>query len=435
LNDVPLYWLWIAFVTLILLSGFFSSSETGLMSLNRYRLKHLAAKNHGGALRAVALLQRPDKLITLILLGNNFINILITQLATYLGYRLYGDAGIAIAAGFLTLVLLLFAEVTPKTLAASNPEKIAFPAAYVYQPLSKLLFPLVAIIDWLAKLILRLFLLSGKGSDNDALNSAELRVAVNETSGLIPDSHRDMLLSILDLEKVTVDDIMVPRSEIIGIDLEDEWHDTLKLITNLSYTRIPIYSGNIDNLVGTAMLRRILPLLMKDEFDSDSLVDLTREGYFIPEGTPLTTQLINFRKNKRRIGFVVDEYGDIQGLVTIEDILEEIVGEFTTDPTALHQDFFQDVDGSFLIDGSTHIREINRNLNIELPNSGPRTLNGLILEHMEFIPEAGTSMKISGYPIEIMQVKNNMVKTARISLLQSGDPTLVLSDGQVDGQA
>jgi len=405
------------------------------MSLNRYRLKHLAAKNHGGALRAVKLLQRPDRLITLILLGNNFINILITQLATYLGYRIYGDAGIAIAAGFLTLVLLLFAEVTPKTLAASRPEKIAFPAAYVYQPLSKLLFPLVAIIDWLAKLILRLFLLSGKGSDNDALNSAELRVAVNDTSGLIPDSHRDMLLSILDLEKVSVDDIMVPRSEIIGIDLEDEWHDTLKLITNLSYTRIPIFSGNIDNLVGTAMLRRILPLLMKDEFDSDSLVELTREGYFIPEGTPLTTQLINFRKNKRRIGFVVDEYGDIQGLVTIEDILEEIVGEFTTDPTALHQDFFQDADGSFLIDGSTHIRDINRNLGIELPTRGPRTLNGLILEHMEFIPEAGTSMKISGYPIEIMQVKNNMVKTARISLAHSGDPTIDISDWKVDGQA
>ncbi|MDC1286933.1 HlyC/CorC family transporter [Gammaproteobacteria bacterium] len=434
MNDVPLYWLWIAFVALILLSGFFSSSETGLMSLNRYRLKHLAAKNHGGAMRAVALLQQPDKLITLILLGNNFINILITQLATYLGYRLYGDAGIAIAAGFLTLILLLFAEVTPKTLAASSPEKIAFPAAYVYQPLSKLFFPLVVIIDWLAKLILRLFLLSGKGSVNDALNSAELRVAVNETSGLIPDSHRDMLLSILDLEKVTVDDIMVPRSEIIGIDLEDEWHETLKLITNLSYTRIPIYSGNIDNLVGTAMLRRILPLLMKDEFDSDSLVDLTREGYFIPEGTPLTTQLINFRKNKRRIAFVVDEYGDIQGLVTIEDILEEIVGEFTTDPTALHQDFFQDADGSFLIDGSTHIRDINRNLNIELPTNGPRTLNGLILEHMEFIPEAGTSLKISGNPIEIMQVKNNMVKTARISLSQSSEATLETSDGQVDGQ-
>ena len=433
MDEIPLYWLLTAFVGLILLSGFFSSSETGLMSLNRYRLKHLAAKRHGGALRAVALLERPDKLITLILLGNNFINVLITQLATYIGYRLYGDAGIAIAAGVLTLLLLLFAEVTPKTLAATNPERIAFPAAYVYQPLSKLLFPLVAIIDWLAKLILRLFLLSAKGSDNDALNSAELRVAVNETSGLIPDSHRDMLLSILDLEKVTVDDIMVPRNEIIGIDLEDDWHDNLKLITNLSYTRIPIYSGNIDNLVGTAMLRRMLPLLMKDQFDADSLVELTREGYFIPEGTPLTTQLINFRKNKRRIGFVVDEYGDIQGLVTIEDILEEIVGEFTTDPSALHQDFFQDADGSYLIDGSTHIRDINRNLDIELPSHGPRTLNGLILEHMEFIPEAGTSLKVNGYPIEIMQVKNNMVKTARIAVAPGAgaivDPTETEPDG------
>ncbi len=386
------------------------------MSLNRYRLKHLAGKNHGGAVRAVALLKYPDKLITLILLGNNFINVLITQLATYIGYRLYGEAGIAIAAGVLTLILLLFAEVTPKTLAATSPEKIALPAAYVYQPLAKIFMPVVVVINWSAKLVMKLFLISNKNSDQDALNSEELRIAVHETSGLIPDSHRDMLLSILDLEKVTVDDIMVPRSEIIGIDLEDDWHETLKLITNLSYTRIPIFSGNIDNMVGTALMRRILPLILNDEFNPDSLVELTRDGYFIPEGTPLTTQLINFRKNKRRIGFVVDEYGDIQGLVTIEDILEEIVGEFTTDPSALHQDFFQDADGSFLIDGSTHIRDINRNLEILLPVEGPRTLNGLILEHMEFIPEAGTSLKINDYPIEIMQVKNNMVKTARISL-------------------
>jgi Mg2+/Co2+ transporter CorB len=405
-----------------MMSAFFSSSETGLMSLNRYRLKHLAGKNHGGAMRALELLKNPDKLITLILLGNNFINVLITQLATYIGYRLYGEAGIAIAAGLLTLILLLFAEVTPKTLAASSPEKIALPAAYVYKPLAKIFTPVVVVINWSAKLVLKLFLLSSKNQDHDALNSEELRIAVNETSGLIPDSHRDMLLSILDLEKVTVDDIMVPRSEIIGIDLEDDWHETLKLITNLSYTRIPIYSGNIDNMVGIAQMRKILPLILNDEFNPDSLVELTREGYFIPEGTPLTTQLINFRKNKRRIGFVVDEYGDIQGLVTIEDILEEIVGEFTTDPSALHQDFFQDADGSFLIDGSAHIRDINRNLEIQLPIEGPRTLNGLILEHMEFIPEAGTSLKINDYPIEIMQVKNNMVKTARISTDTQSEP-------------
>ena len=388
------------------------------MSLNRYRLKHLAEKNHGGARRALELLNDPDKLISLILLGNNFINILITQLATYIGYRMYGEAGIAIAAGCLILILLIFAEVTPKTLAANNPEGIAFPAAYVYKPLSRLLAPLVWVINWLARMILAPFKSSRQSATYDALTSDELRVAVSETHGLIPDSHRDMLLSILDLEKVTVDDIMVPRSEIIGIDLEDNWNDTLKQITNMSYTRIPIYTGNIDNLVGIAQLRKILPLLMRDDFNTDSLLRLTRQSYFIPEGTPLTTQLLNFRKNKRRMGFVVDEYGDIQGLVTIEDILEEIVGEFTTDPTALRQPFYQDDDGSFLIDGSTHIRDINRNLNVDLPSDGPRTLNGLILEHMEFIPEASTSLKINHYPIEIMQIKNNMVKTARLSTQQ-----------------
>ena len=372
-------------------------------------------------MRAVKLLQRPDRLITLILLGNNFINILITQLATFIGWRLYGEAGIAIAAGVLTLIILLFAEVTPKTLAATNPEKIALPASYVYQPLSKILMPLVVVIDWLAKLVLKLFLYSGRQADPEALTSEELRIAVDSTAGLIPDSHRDMMLSIIDLEKVTVDDIMVPRNEIIGIDLDDDWHETLNFITNLSYTRIPIYNGDIDRLVGVALMRKILPLILNEEFTPESLTDLTREGYFIPEGTPLTTQLLNFRKNRRRIGFVVDEYGDIQGLVTIEDILEEIVGEFTTDPSALHQDFFQDADGSFLIDGSTHIRDINRNLGIQLSTGGPRTLNGLILEHMEFIPEAGTSVKIDGYPIEIMQIKNNMVKTARIFLPEDID--------------
>ncbi|MCH7881631.1 MAG: HlyC/CorC family transporter [Proteobacteria bacterium] len=418
MNDIPLYLLLIVLLVLFLMSAFFSGSETGLMRLNRYRLKHLASKEHGGAKRALELLAQPDKLISLILLGNNFINILIIQLATYIGYRLYGDVGIAIATGVLTLVLLLFAEVTPKTLAANKPESIAFPAAYVYKPLLRLLSPLVAVIDWLTKMILALLQVSDKTYENDALNSEELRIAVNETRGLIPDSHRDMLLSILDLEKVSVDDIMVPRSEIIGIDLQESWNDILKQITTLSYTRIPIFSGNIDNIVGIAQLRKILPLMMADEFNQESLAKLTRQSYFIPEGTPLTTQLLNFRKNKRRMGFVVDEYGDIQGLVTIEDILEEIVGEFTTDPTDLHQAFVQEADGSFLIDGSTHIREINRNLNLDLPSEGARTLNGLILEHMEFIPEAGTSLKINHYPIEILQVKNNMVKTVRLSTQQ-----------------
>jgi Mg2+/Co2+ transporter CorB len=433
LNDTPLYILVLVLLGLILASAFFSGSETGLMRLNRYRLKHLAEKNHGGAKRALELLSDPDKLISLILLGNNIINILITQLATFIGYRMYGDAGIAIAAGCLVLILLLFAEVTPKTLAANHPEKIAFPAAYVYKPLSRLLAPLVWIINWLSRILLAPFQQSINSTGNDALNSEELRIAVNETSGLIPETHREMLLSILDLEKVTVDDIMVPRNEIIGIDLDENWNDTLKQITNMSYTRIPIYSGNIDNLIGIAQMRKILPLLMNDSFDPESLTGLTRQSYFIPEGTPLTTQLINFRKNRRRMGFVVDEYGDIQGLVAIEDILEEIVGEFTTDPSDLHQPFYREDDGSYLIDGSTHIRDINRHLNVNLPSNGPKTLNGVILDYMEFIPESGTSLKLNNYPLEIMQVKNNMVKTARLLLNQiiplSEDPTEPRNNG------
>ena len=390
------------------------------MSLNRYKLKHQADNNNGGARRAFELLQKPDELIGLILLGNNFINILITQLATYIGFRLYGDTGIAIATGVLTVLLLLFAEVTPKTLAASSPEKIAFLASYVYQPLLKILYPLIFLINLTVKYILKLFKVSDKGHSLSALNSDELRIAVTETAGLIPDSHRDMLLSILDLEKVKIDDIMIPRNDIVGIDLNADWDETLNQITKIPFSRIPVYQENIDNILGIALMRKIMPLLMTKNFNLETLREIIRKPYFIPEGTPLTTQLLNFQKNKRRMGFVVDEYGDIQGMVALEDILEEIVGEFTTDPNTKFTSFYRDVDGSYLIDGSTHVREINRQLNIEFPTDGPRTINGLILEHMEMIPESGTSLKINDFPIEIMQIKNNMVKTVRIKM----DPEL-----------
>lgn len=419
MNEIPVSFLFTTLVVLIFLSAFFSGSETGLMSLNRYRLKHLASKKHGGARRAHKLLQKPDQLISLILLGNNFINILITQLATYVGYRLYGDTGIAIATGVLTIVLLLFAEITPKTLAANKPEKIAFFAAYVYQPLLKILLPLILSINWLVQQLFNLLKLKDpQEKSGDALTSDELRIAVTETAGLIPDSHRDMLLSILDLEKVKIDDIMVPRSEIDGIDLAENWDETLDLITKLPFTRIPVYSESIDNIVGIALMRKILPLLMADNFSRETLEGIIRKPYFIPEGTPLTTQLINFQKNKRRMGFVVDEYGDIQGLVVLEDILEEIVGEFTTDPNARFSTFYRDADGSYLIDGGAHVRDINQQLNINLPTSGPRTINGLILEHLEMIPESGTSLKIDKYPMEIMQTKDKMIKTVRIKLEQ-----------------
>ena len=414
MNDIPVSILFLALIALLLLSAFFSGSETGLMSLNRYKLKHQADSDHGGAKRAHELLQKPDQLISLILLGNNFINILITQLATLIGYRLHGDAGIAIATGVLTVVLLLFAEVTPKTLAANRPESIAFFAAYIYKPLLFALYPLIRTINWMVRQIFNLLKMQNSETSANALTSDELRVAVTETAGLIPDSHRDMLLSILDLEKVKIDEIMVPRNDIVGIDLAADWDETVAQITRLPFTRIPVYTDNIDNIVGIALMRKILPLLTNDNFNRDSLQQILREPYFIPEGTTLTTQLINFQKNKRRMGFVVDEYGDIQGLVALEDILEEIVGEFTTDPNARMASYFQDVDGSFLVDGATHVREINRKLNINLPTDGPRTINGLILEHLEMIPESGTSVKIADHPLEIMQVKNNMVKTVRV---------------------
>jgi Mg2+/Co2+ transporter CorB len=400
------------------------------MSLNRYKLKHQADSNNGGARRAYSLLQKPDELIGLILLGNNFINILITQLATYIGFRMYGDTGIAIATGVLTVLLLLFAEVTPKTLAANSPEKIAFIASYVYQPLLKVLYPLIFLINWTVKRILLLFKISDEQNSLSALNSDELRIAVTETAGLIPDSHRDMLLSILDLEKVKIDDIMIPRNEVVGIDLAADWDETLNQIIKIPFSRIPVYQETIDNIVGIALMRKIMPLLMAKNFNQETLKDITRKPYFIPEGTALTTQLLNFQKNKRRMGFVVDEYGDIQGLVALEDILEEIVGEFTSAPSTKFTSFYRDVDGSYLIDGSTHVREINRQLNIELPTGGPRTINGLILEHLEMIPESGTSLKIDGFPLEVMQTKNNMVKTLRIKLDPQQQQQVLGYDGQ-----
>lgn len=421
MNDIPVSILFLALLFLILISGFFSGSETGLMSLNRYKLKSLAEQDHGGAKRAERLLQRPERLISLILLGNNFVNILITQVATYLGYRLYGDTGIAIATGLLTLILLIFAEVTPKTIAAMNAEKVAYPAAYVYVPLLRLLSPLVIIINLMTSQILRLLKLHPSGDSRDALNSDELRIAVAEAGALIPDTHRSMLISVLDLEKVHVEDIMVPRNEISGIDLDEDWDETLAQIMRNSYSRVPVYRGSIDQTLGVALMRKITPLILANNLNPDSLQEITREGYYIPEGTSLTAQLINFQKNRRRMGFVVDEYGDIQGLVTLEDILEEIVGEFTTVPTQIGKDHSTGEDGSCIVDGSRHIRSLNRELDLDLPTDGPRTLNGLILEHMEMIPDPSTSLRIGNTVMEILSVNNNRIKSVRIQQLP--DPT------------
>ena len=415
MNDIPLSALFGTLVILILLSAFFSGSETGLMTLNRYRLRHLAKAKHAGALRSSKLLETPDRLIGLILLCNNFVNILASSVATVIGLRLSGEAGIAIAAGLLTLVLLIFGEVAPKTLAALNPERIAFPASFIIKPLMQLFAPVVTVVNLLSKWLLKALGISTDEAASQALSSEELRTVVIEAGALIPRRHQKMLLNILDLEKVTVEDIMVPRNEIVGIDLDDDIATLRTQLTGSQYTRLPVYRESIDNVLGFLHLRYALEMLIRGEFTHDDIIALVREAHYIPENTPLNTQLLNFQREKRRIGLVVNEYGDIRGLATLEDILEEIVGEFTTDPTSHIKDVFPQDDGSYLIDGSASLRTLNRRLNWRFPTDGPKTLNGLILEYLESMPEPGTSLLLAGHPVEIIQVKDNAVKTARVS--------------------
>jgi Mg2+/Co2+ transporter CorB len=413
LDDTHLGLFGLLLVLLVLVSSFFSGTETALMSLNRYRLRHLAESGHPGAIRAQRLLSKPDRLIGLILLGNNLTNILITQLATYIGYTLFGEAGIAIATGVLTFGLLIFAEVAPKTLAALHAERVAFPAAFVYVPLLTAVYPLVWLVNLMANSILRLIGVSADDTEAQPMSREELRSVVNQAGGLIPRRHQKMLLGLLDLDKATVEDIMVPRNEIVGIDLDEPWDEIIEQLSHTSYTRLPVYHGDIDRIIGIIHIRHVFALAQSGRLDRETLETELRPPYFIPEGTSLNQQLLNFQSERRRIGLVVDEYGDIQGLVTLEDLLEEVVGEFTTDPTAHSRDIHPQADGSFMIDGSTHIREINRTLGWRLPTRGPRTLNGLLLEYLEMIPEPGTSVLINGYPMEIVQTKNNAVRTVR----------------------
>ena len=421
MSDVPIGLLVGALVVLIILSGFFSGSETGMMALNRYRLRHLARSGHRGARRASHLLERPDRLIGLILLGNNFVNIAASSLATVLALRLLGEAGIAIAAGLLTLVILIFAEVAPKTFAALHPERVAFPAAYVLTVLLMVLQPLVVAVNWMANGVLRMLRLSPAGTDRDALSREELRTVVAEAGALIPRRHRQMLMGVLDLEKVTVEDIMIPRQEINAIDLDDPPSEILEQITHAQHTRLPLYRGDVNEIEGILHLRRVLA-----PPHEDGLVEYLRaqasEPYFIPAGTPLSAQLLNFQRAQERIGLIVDEYGEIEGLATLEDLLEEIVGQFTTDPTDHSPDVHPQPDGTFLVDGSAYLRELNRTMQWELPIEGPKTMNGLIVEHLGAIPEPGTSLMIAGYPIEILQTTGNTVRTARIAPAQRRTP-------------
>jgi Mg2+/Co2+ transporter CorB len=417
-DDVPLASLIGLLTLLLLLSACFSGSETALMSLNRYQLRHKARQGHRGARLAEKLLKNPGRVIGLILLGNNLVNIFAASLVALVAFEMGGQPAVAVGSLIMTLVILIFAEAAPKTLAALHPERVAFPAAMIYYPLLKITYPLVWLTNTAANGVLFLFGVRTGDSELQALTREELRTVVFEAGSRISSRYRQMLLSILDLEKVTVDDVMVPHNEIVGLDLNDDIKDIERIVSNSQHTRLPVYRDNIDQVVGILHLRR-LAHLAKQELDTATLKPLLIEPYFVPEGTPLSTQLVQFQRRRERIALVVDEYGDIQGIVTLEDILEEIVGEFTTDPADDVVDVVNEGSDSFLVDASANIREVNRSQDWELPTDGPKTINGLIVERLETIPKPGVSLEIVGYPIEIVDSDDNRIRSVRIGERQA----------------
>lgn len=383
------------------------------MSLNRYQLRHKARHGHRGARIAERMLQRPDRLIGLILLGNNLVNFSAASLVAVIALEIGGEPAVAIGTVILTLVVLVFSEAAPKTLAALHPERLAFPAAIIYYPLLKLTYPIVWMTNACSNGVLFLFGVRRNDNDLQALTREELRTLVHEAGSRISSRYQKMLISILDLEKVSVDDVMVPHNEIVGIDLDKPPGEIEKLINDSQHTRLPVYRDTIDNVLGILHLRKLANLAVQS-FGKEELIGLLEEPYYVPEGTPLSTQLVQFQRRRLRIALVVDEYGDIQGIITLEDILEEIVGEFTTDPADDIADVVRDGSDHWLVDGTANIRELNRTQHWQLPTDGPKTINGLIVELLETIPQPSTCLKVNGYPIEIVAVNDNRVRTVRV---------------------
>ena len=410
-----LYALLFILLLLIVFSGFFAGAEIGMMSLNRYRLRHLVKKNNKQAIRVNQLLAHPDRLLSVVLIGNTLANIVASMVATLIGQRLYGDVGVVVATALLTLIVLIFSEMTPKTIAALRPQQVAFACSLPLKILQSIFSPLVHLVSWVTNGILWLFGISIDQMQKDVLSGDELRSVVHEAGSLLPIEHKSMLISLLDLEQARVEDILVPKADIVGIDLDQPWHELLEQLEMAQHTRLPLYRGTIDNLVGMIHLRSVLNLALEEGLDMEGLLKIADAPYYIPEGTALNVQILNFQKMKRRSCFVVDEYGDLQGLVTMEDILEEVVGEFTTDIAALSKDITLQDDGSVIVDASITLRNLNRLLSWQLPSIGPRTLSGLIIEYLGYIPPADCCLMIDHYQIEVLKVSDNMIKSVQMS--------------------
>lgn len=412
--QVPIHTLFIILLCLLIVSAFFSSSEIGMLSLNRYRLRFLVKKKHKQALRVNQMLSRPERLLSVVLIGSTLANIFASMVATLVGQRLYGDLGVAVATFILAIIVLVFAEMAPKTLAALHPEKMAFFLSWPLKMLMLIFSPFVSLLSATSNGVLRLCGVHLSEVTKEALTGEELRLVVHEAGLLLPSEHKTMLLSLLDLEQATVEDIMVVKADIVGINLDQPWADIVEQLETSQHTRLPLYRSRIDDLVGMIHLRDVLNLVLDEEFDMLHLLEIAEVPYYIPEATPLNLQLLNFQKMKRRSCFVVNEYGDLQGLVTMEDILEEIVGEFTTDVAALSKGMTLQEDGSVIVDGSTTLRTLNRLLGWHLPFIGPRTLSGLVIEHLGYIPPSDCCVSIEHYQLEILKVSENMIKSIRM---------------------
>jgi Mg2+/Co2+ transporter CorB len=413
LNDAPLGLLFSILALLVILSAFFSSAETAMMTLNRHKLRHLQKNKIGGAIRAGKLLDRPDRLIGLILIGNNLVNIFASAVATVISIRLWGDAGVYIATGALTVVILVFAEVTPKTIAALHPERVAFPASVILLPLMTLMSPVVAMVNAVTNRLSRLLGFDPKKEAYEHVSADELRTIVTDAGKLIPARHRELLINIMDLVQVSVDDIMVPRNEVYGINLDNTDQEILLKIQSTAHTRLPVWRDDINNIIGVLHMRSISRVVNGLTLDRIALEREMEKPYFVPESTPLHTQLINFQEMKKPLAVVVDEYGEVRGVVALGDILEEIVGDFTSNMAETTESILLERDGSYIIDGTENIRDINKTLGWSLPKDGPKTLSGLILEYLESFPAAPAGLTIGNYRLEILELEGNVVRSVR----------------------